>query len=70
MSVSRKLKVSLAAGTAAAVMVSSFLPFGSGRCLFFPTFILSACSREAEESNDEDVSYSFAIFDLFRFLFG
>ncbi|SDB45978.1 hypothetical protein SAMN02910317_02305 [Ruminococcaceae bacterium FB2012] len=70
MSVSRKLKVSLAAGTAAAVMVSSFLPFGSGRCLFFPTFILSACSREAEESSGEDVSYSFAIFDLFRFLFG
>ena len=70
MSVSRKLKVSLAAGTAAAVMVSSFLPFGNGRCLFFPTFILSACSREAEESSNEDVSYSFAIIDLFRFLFG
>ena len=65
----KKIRISLAAGTAAAVMISSFLPFGNGRCLFFPTFILSACSREAEEP-EEEVSYSFAIFDFFKFLFG
>ena len=71
MSVASKLKVSLVAGTASAVMLSSFLPFGNGKCLFFPSFILSACSRQAEETaEDEEVSYGFALFDLFRALFG
>ena len=66
---SHKLKMSIAAGTAAAVMIAAFFPFESGRCLFFPSFIISACSQQ-EDDNSDDVTYSFAILDLFRFLFG
>lgn len=70
MNVITKLKISLAAGTAAAVMIASLIPFESTSCLFFPSFIISACSRQTEEQAEEETTYSFALFDLIRALFG
>ena len=64
-----KLKTSLAVGTASAVMISSFVPFKMTGCLFFPSFIISACSSRSEDAED-NVEYSFAIFDLLRSIFG
>lgn len=64
-----KLKTSLAVGTASAVMISAFIPYEITGSLFFPSFIISACSRQADEAED-DVVYSFAIFDLIRAIFG
>ena len=67
MSCISKLKMSLVCGTAAAVMLYAAFPYQLSRSIFFPSFILSACSEPCE---DEDVEYGFAIFDLIKKIFG
>ncbi|MBR6872147.1 MAG: hypothetical protein IKN17_01430 [Ruminococcus sp.] len=68
MSVTRKLRLSLAAGTACAVML---VPFGRtffNSSLFFPSFVLGACSQQTED--DDEVEYGFALLDFIFSLFG
>ncbi|MBR4554781.1 MAG: hypothetical protein IKO27_04225 [Ruminococcus sp.] len=64
----KRLKTAAAAGTAAAVMLGTFLPWRSGSSLFFPGFILGACS-ECEEDTEE-ITCGFALWDLIVSLFG
>ena len=68
MTVFSKLRCSIAAGTAAAVMLSSLPPVSAGSCLFFPSFIIGACSCQTEEEEAEP-EYGFAIIDFFVSLF-
>lgn len=67
MMISRKLKTAVAAGTAAAVMLSSASVFNVTRSLFFSSFILGACSQQTEETGE--VEYRFALFDFIFDLF-
>lgn len=67
MSVANKLKLSLIIGTSSAVMISSLPAFKIDSSLFFPSFIVGACSAQTE---NDDLEYGFAIFDFFRYLFG
>ena len=67
MQISRKLKTAVAAGTAAAVMLSSASMFNVTRSLFFSSFIVGACSQQTEKP--EEVEYHFALFDFFIGLF-
>ena len=62
-----KFRLSVCAGTAAALLLASVPHPAVEGSLFFPSFILSACSEP--QKSDGDTEYHFMIFDLIRKIF-